>query len=229
MRVAITTTEDRFDDVAASFEEHGLRPVLLPCIRVRPASDDVLASVKVEIASVGDVMVSSARAIEVLWPEAATLVGDFYVVGPATAAEVERRGGTVRVEGAAGLAELARSLVPLGLRRLVFPHAGGTDLESIEPLVSSGVDVVSSVVYNTDRCSPADDEVDAVAFASPSAVEGWLSARSLDGLLVAAIGPTTAAALLRQGVSVDVVPSRPGHADLAAALAAFEKQNGRTG
>jgi uroporphyrinogen-III synthase/uroporphyrinogen III methyltransferase/synthase len=227
VRVAVTTTEDRFDGVAASLLEHGLQPVPLPCISVRPERDDVLASVRDAISSIGGVMVSSARAVEVLWPEGEKVAADFYVVGPATAAAVERRRGTVRIEGAAGLAELARVLVPFGLRRLVFPHAGGTDLESLEPLASAGVDVLSSVVYHTDRCPPGDEEVDAVAFASPSAVEGWLSSRPLDGLVVAAIGPTTAAALTRRGIDVDVVPPRPGHADLAAQLAAFSNQNGR--
>lgn len=223
MRVAITTTEDRYDGVAASFLAHGLQPVSLPCIRIRPASDDVLTSVKDAISSIGDVMVSSARAVEVVWRDGETVDAGFYVVGSATAEAVKRHAGTVRLEGAGGLSDLVERLVPFGLRRLVFPHADGTDLESIEPLIASGVDVVSAVVYRTEQLGPATDEVDAVAFASPSAVEGWLSSRPLDGVVVAAIGPTTAAALVRHGVEVDIVPPRPAHGDLAAELAAFSR------
>ncbi len=223
MRVAITTTEDRFDGVAASFLAHGLQPLALPCIRIRPASDDVLTSVKDAVTSIGDVMVSSATAVEVLWREGETVDAGFYVVGSATAEAVERRGGTVRLEGSGGLTDLVERVVPLGLRRLVFPHADGTDLDSIEPLIASGVEVVSTVVYRTEQLRPAADEVDAVAFASPSAVEAWLSSRPLDGIVVAAIGPTTAAALVRHGVGVDVVPPRPRHGDLAAELAAFSR------
>lgn len=223
MRVAITTTEDRFDGVAASFLAHGLEPVALPCIRIRPASEDVLTSVKDAITSVGNVMVSSARAVEVLWSEGETTDADFYVVGSATAEAVKHRAGTVRVEGSGGLTDLVQRLVPLGLRRFVFPHADGTDLDSIQPLIASGVEVVSAVVYRTERLHPATDEVDAVAFASPSAVEAWISSRPLDGVVVAAIGPTTAAALLRHGVGVDIVPPRPGHEDLAAELSVFAR------
>ncbi len=224
MRVAITTTDDRFEGAAAPFGEHGLRPVRLPCIRVRPEPDEVLVSVRDTIASFGHVMASSTRAVEVLWPGGEVPAADFYVVGPATAAAVEQRGGTVRLEGSAGLTDLVRTLVPLRLERLVFPHADGTDLDSLEPLSASGVDVLRSVVYHTDRLQPGDDEVDAVAFASPSAVEGWLSSRSLDGVVVAAIGPATAAALVRRGITVDVVPPRPGHVDLAASLAALSNE-----
>ena len=228
MRVAITTTEDRFDGVASTFLVHGLEPVGLPCIRIRPAGDGVLRSVRDAIASVRHLMVSSARSVEALWSDCTNLDADFYVVGSATAEAVERHGGTVRLEGAGGLTDLVDRLVPLGLRRLVFPHADGTDLDAIEPLAASGVEVLSTVVYHTELLHPAGDEVDAVAFASPSAVEGWLSSRPLDDVVVAAIGPTTAAALVRRGVGVDVVPARPGHQDLAAALAAFSTQNGRT-
>ena len=228
MRVAITTTEDRIDEVAVSFLARGLQPVALPCIRVRPAGDRVLTSVKDAISSIGDVMVSSARAVEVLWLEGETVDADFHVVGSATAEAVERRGGTVRSEGSGGLIDLVERMVPLGLRRLVFPRADGTDLGSIEPLIASGVEVVSTVVYRTEQLRPAADEVDAVAFASPSAVEGWLSSRSLDGVVVAAIGPTTAAALVRHGVGVDVVPPRPRHGDLAAKLAAFSRNGEST-
>ena len=223
MRVAITTTEDHFDRVASSFLAHGLEPVPLPCIRIRPASEDVLMSVKDAISAVGHVMVSSARAVETLWTECETVDADFYVVGSATAEAVERHGGTVRVVGSGGLTDLVDRLEPLGLRRLVFPHADGTDRGSIEPLAASGVEVVSTVVYHTELLGPAADEVDAVAFSSPSAVEGWLSGRPLDDLVVAAIGPTTAAALVRHGVGVAVVPPTPGHEDLAAALAAFSR------
>lgn len=226
MRVAITTTEDRFDRAAASYLAHGLEPVALPCIRIRPAAPGVLKSVKDAIASVPDVMVSSARAVETLWGEDDAVDADFYVVGSATAEAVVRRGGTVRAEGSGGLADLVDRVVPLGLRRLVFPHADGTELDSIEPLAASGVEVLSAVVYHTELIHPAVVDVDAVAFASPSAVEGWLSSRPLDDVVVAAIGPTTAAALVRHGIGVDVVPARPGHEELAAALAA--SQNGRT-
>jgi uroporphyrinogen-III synthase/uroporphyrinogen III methyltransferase/synthase len=67
-------------------------------------------------------------------------------------------------------------------------------------------------------------EVDAVAFASPSAVRSVVEAlgdggRSLGRGLVAAIGPTTADALRELGLSPGVIPTRHTGRDLADALA----------
>jgi uroporphyrinogen-III synthase len=69
-----------------------------------------------------------------------------------------------------------------------------------------------------------DGAVDAVAFASPSAVRSivtGLGARAalLDRCALAAIGPTTAAALQESGLRVAVTPAVSTAADLADAIA----------
>jgi uroporphyrinogen-III synthase len=67
--------------------------------------------------------------------------------------------------------------------------------------------------------------VDAVTFASPSAVRGVVAglgadAARLAGTLLGAIGPTTAEALRAAGFTAGVVPARHTAPDLAEALAA---------
>jgi uroporphyrinogen-III synthase/uroporphyrinogen III methyltransferase/synthase len=67
-------------------------------------------------------------------------------------------------------------------------------------------------------------EVDAVTFASPSAVHAVLSALGdgvplLGRVLLAAIGPTTADALRGAGLAPGVVPDRHTGPDLADAVA----------
>jgi uroporphyrinogen-III synthase len=69
-------------------------------------------------------------------------------------------------------------------------------------------------VYATKPVPPALDPVDAAAFGSPSAVEGWFQARGLQEIVVAAIGGTTGAALYQRGHHADVVPERPDYAEL---------------
>lgn len=218
MRVAITGSDDRFDSIAPVFARRSLEPIRLSSIAVRPAANDVLIATREVAERVGRVMVSSARAVEMLW-EGRETAAEFFTVGRATSTAVSQRGGRILIEGAAGLELLCRRVAMAGVEQLVFPHAAGTDLAALRPLADAGVDVIEQAVYETEPIAPADDPVDAVAFASPSAVAGWMSARSVDGLVVAAIGSTTAAALERLDVRVDVIPERPGFVELAEALA----------
>jgi uroporphyrinogen-III synthase len=60
--------------------------------------------------------------------------------------------------------------------------------------------------------------VEAVSFASPSAVQGWLMTRGLDDVVVGVIGKTTGAAVARVRPP-DTVATRPSHKALAGALA----------
>ena len=174
-------------------------------------------------------MVSSARAVDVVWDEdrpAANI--RFYTVGSATAAAVERLGGSVQIVGESGLLDLSRRVASCAIDALAFPHAAGTDLRAIEPLVAAGTRVTAPTVYSMQSLEPPADRVDAAVFASPSAAAAWLEHRTLDGVLVGAIGPTTAAALVERGIGVDVVPVRPGFEELADALAAHAIERGRT-
>jgi uroporphyrinogen-III synthase len=79
------------------------------------------------------------------------------------------------------------------------------------------------------RADIATRAVDAVTFASPSAVSGLRAALNdtafaqLEGLVVAAIGATTAAALRQSGLTVTTVARRSTLEDLAAATLAALK------
>ena len=70
--------------------------------------------------------------------------------------------------------------------------------------------MIAEVAYTAVPIGPGPDPVDGAVFGSPSAVAGWLSARTLDELaVVAAMGPTTAAALEHAGRPADIVPVPP--------------------
>ena len=140
-------------------------------------------------------------------------------VGPAAASAATVAGGSVEVTGKTGAAGLLEALGPLvSGRRVAFPHADGADPATVADLQAAGAEVVAESVYRTTPIAPSEDHVDVVMFGSPSAAEGWCLSRSLDGLVVAAMGATTAAALIDRGHPPHVIPERPSVENLVTAL-----------
>ena len=68
IRVAVTT--DRFEAVAPHFSEVGLDPVSLPCIRIEPADQAVLAQARKAAIGADLLMITSVRTLDLLWPAA---------------------------------------------------------------------------------------------------------------------------------------------------------------
>lgn len=220
-RVAVTTTPDAAHRLSDPLREVGLEPVELPCIRTVPASDATRCFIRQAAPGADWIVVTSRRAVELIWPDGDMPPGPAVAaVGPATADAANRAGGTVRVigrTGAEGLADLLEARV--AGTTVVFPHARAADPETVRRLRDAGAVVVAAAAYDTEPISPGDDPVDAVLFGSPSAVEGWTLSRSLEGLVVGAMGETTAAALEEAGHPAEVVPAHPGFHALVSALA----------
>jgi uroporphyrinogen-III synthase len=124
----------------------------------------------------------------------------------------------VTVEGTAGADDLV-ALMGANGQRIVFPHARAADMSTATELEVGGATVIAAPAYDTIPIAPGDATVDAALFGSPSAVEGWTISRHLHGLVVGAMGATTATALRMRGVDDPVVPDRPGVDELTAALA----------
>lgn len=213
--MAVTTSRDRAPEAAACFAAAGLTPVVLPCIRIVPADD--VGSLRRAAEEADLLVLTSRRPLEILWPEGRMPPVPVAAVGPATARQAERWGARVVTVGRGGGADL---VIDGRWKAVVYPHAEGTDREVIRRLEAMAERLVAEPVYRTEPVPPAAYPVEAVAFASPSAVEGWTSGRSLDGLVVGAIGATTAAAVETFGRRPDVVPALPGYRALAEELAA---------
>jgi len=219
-RIALTTTPDRVARLAPLCEEHGLEPVGLTCIELVPSDEDVLHQARRRAAHADWLVVTSSRTVSVLWPGGEMPKVPVATVGPATAQAVTAAGGRPVVVGDGG----ADELIDLVAERLhgasiVFPHAGGAATNTIEALEAVGASVDARAVYEIRPVSPAADPVDSVVFGSPTAVQGWLSSRDLEGLAVGAIGGTTAEALAEFGVAADVEPPHPSFEGLIAAMA----------
>ena len=145
------------------------------------------------------------------------------VVGPATARAAAEAGWAVAVEGrgpgARGLAGQVAATFPLASARVLFPAASGAAPTVEEEFAAQGARIVRVEAYRTVVTPPPAQRVrgdlaagvDAVTFASPSAVEavdralGGEMAGGLAGLAVVCIGPTTAAALAHRGIGNVVV------------------------
>jgi uroporphyrinogen-III synthase len=217
MRVALTT--DRFDRVAPLYVAAGLDPISLPCVKVTPASDDVLARARAAAASADIMILSSPRTIDWLWPERPLPSVDVIAVGTATASAVTERGGRVVLTGNSGLARLATGASTLlGKNRVVFPRSADSDPGALRVIRQLAPSLLEFEVYRTQPIAPRNIQVRSVAFASPSAVAGWHVARNLFGLVVGVIGATTSAAVSRHRPP-DVIASSPSHWALARALA----------
>lgn len=228
MRVAITT--DRFDTVGAPFRRCGLEPVALPCVRIEPVAAEVLAETRKAAELCDLLLITSARTVELLWPNGSMPASPVAAVGERTAASVAAHGGRLVLTGRAGLADLIDQLgSSLETSAIVFPHAGGASSGTnnstllradFETLRGRAAKLVEFEVYQTTSLAPGPDAVTAVAFSSPSAVQGWHLSRSLDTLVIGVIGPTTRLAVAAHRPP-EVVAPQPCHDSLARAMASY--------
>lgn len=219
IRVAITT--DRFGSVASSFARLGMKPLPTPCIRVVPADEDTLDRARRSAIRAELLLITSVRTLDFLWPSDPMPAVAVAAVGERTATEVRARGGWVVAEGRSGLADLAESYSGLlGSSCVVFPHAAGSIPTALATLREVATDLDEFGVYRTVPIPPPMTSAEAVAFASPTAVEGWLLTRRLEGLVVGVIGPTTSAAVASHRVP-EVVAPHPSHHAMAQALASY--------
>jgi uroporphyrinogen-III synthase len=216
IRVAVTT--DRFSKVAPYFARAGLEPISTPCIHVIPATAGALARARVAAGEADLMVVTSARTVALLWPAGGMPSCDIAVVGPGTAKAVTAAGGRVVTTGRGGIADLVDAVADsLHGRQVVVLRAAGTDPVALRRLLALAPALEDHVVYRVVPIGPEGTAVDAVAFASPSAVEGWLLTRSLNDLVVGVIGDTTAEAVASHR-DPDVVASQPSFPALARAL-----------
>lgn len=223
-RAAITTASDRAGRLADMAKRYGLLPVVLPCIEVAPAATAVLDRTRTLAAKADWLLVTSARVVVTLWPRGGMPPIPVAAVGSSTAATVEEAGGRVELVGETGASDLAVQLAEtVKGRSICFPHGSGADPTTIRVLKEAGAGVSSVTVYETRPIGPERGDVDAVVFGSPSAVAGWLLTRDLEDIVVAAVGETTARAVVDAGHQPEVVPSQPDFDDLMARLAEYMK------
>lgn len=219
--VAVTRDGDGDDPLVAALAREGARTALWPTLAFEPPENPhPLRDALSDPGGWDWIVFTSARTVDPVADQLDGLDGvgaGLAAVGAATASAVEARGGRVRVVGDGGGAQLAGALAreaTLSDARILFPAASRASDQLSDALEAAGARVERVEAYRTVLHPPDGDRirsdleggVDAVTFASPSAVdaldqalEGSLAA-SLGTRPAVAIGPTTASALEERGV-----------------------------
>ena len=231
-RVLVTRPQHQAQEVCILLRGAGFDPLCVPALTVEPLTKlDALDEALRRLSEYGCLVFSSANAARIVCERAARLpihaaewVGREIVAGPRTAAALARHGvhatlALPRFSAEAALSALAT--ISLHGRRVLLPRTvDGRELGA--GLRALGVVVDEIAVYRTRPVSESPALVRAlrerapraVVFFSPSAVTGFTNAlragavgeHVLQGVLVACIGGTTAAAARAAGLDVALVP-----------------------
>jgi len=252
-RIILTRSPERARDLSDAIENLGAETVLAPTFRVGPpddpeAVDRAAASIDRYDWVVFESAVSAARFLNALMrgPRDARALARTAIcaIGASTEEELAARGlkadvviPELRVES------IANSLLdhaPLnGSSVLVVRPDHERDVLAAA-LAANGAHVTDLVAYRTAADPPdspaaqaiyrmlLDGKVDAVTFASPSAVQRFAAligpeqaADLLNTTVVAAIGPVTAAAAAQMGIRTQIVPEQYTVDGLVAAMARY--------
>ncbi len=247
VRVLVTRAREQAWEMIELLRAQGAEAVVVPMIQTVPPRDWVEVDRALTQLDRYDALVfTSANAVRYFADRAldrglnaAQVTPRVFCVGPQTAEAVVAAGfpapsmPAVRRDADALLAEIEACFAPAG-RRFLLPCAAGARDVLPEGLRLAGAEVDAVPVYRT---APAavDQEallaqltsgaLDVLTFTSPSTVKHFCAllddpAREAAGrCLVAAIGPVTAEALGREGLTPQVAPERAGGAELVLAVA----------
>lgn len=183
--------------------------------------------------SYGGLIFTSPRAVEAFaealsWLPSENVVWHakpIFVVGPRTADELRSVGFAPIGEESGSGATLAGQILQRRFEKpLLFLSGDRRRDELPDRLHDGGVAVDELCVYKTKPMPDLDlsehPTPDWIVFFSPSGVEAMQSATGVDtaDVRIAAIGPTTASALRREGYRVDAVATEPSPAGVTAGI-----------
>lgn len=251
--LVITRAPEHAAKLAQALAALGTEVILLPMIAARgPDTWEPLDKALKQLSQFDAIVFVSKTAVNTTYKRAQCLrlhdelrgpsVGLIAAVGPGTAQAATERGLRVGyvAKGHTGEA-LARELgEKLAGRRVLLPRGDRGDERLPKALRDAGANVTEVVAYKTVLPEPPDPlilnrirrgDVDAIVFASPSALTnlsefieaGELAALSSE-MQFAAIGPTTAKALRKAGIRVEIEASEPTTAGLVEAIADYYRR-----
>jgi uroporphyrinogen III methyltransferase / synthase len=244
-RVVVTRPAEQAEGWLRALRGAGARAEAAPLLRIAPiATSPEIEAAFAHIQDYDLLVFASANAVRQLAARAAeravtlrALPARVFAVGPVTA-EAARAAG-LEVEplperhDAEGLLALLSREAPLRGLRVLLPRAARGRHVLPEGLARTGALVDTVSLYRTEpdaeaaaalRARVARGELDALAFASPSAVRAFAAGLSepvreaARRAILAALGPTTAEALRAVGLSPDATPARAEASALVGAL-----------
>jgi len=257
-RIVVTRAREQANDFIHSLQKLGAEVLLMPTVSFAPPNDwaPVDAALR-HFAQFEWVLFTSRNAVGFFcrrWRELG-LDRDLFqlakpliaAVGPATAQVASENGLRVDYVAKANTGEaLATEMrTSLGDKSVLLPRSDRADDRLPDALRAAGAFVTTVVAYRTSTPESLDpeilarlrlSEIDAISFASPSAVHNLArligSSDELASLSqrvpFAAIGPTTARALRDAGVRVAIEAVEPSPACLADAISKYYERQPST-
>jgi uroporphyrinogen III methyltransferase/synthase len=255
-RIVVTRAPEQAQELVRSLEDLGARVLLLPMVSFAPPDDWGAVDAALRRLSEFDwVLFTSQNAVRFLagraaqlrpanrWPEPGPRIA---AVGAATAGAATQEGFRVDYVAREHSGEaLARELRDsLAGSRVLLPRSDRADDRLPGALATLGAQVTEVVAYRTAAPPSADagivaaiaaGDVDAIVFSSPSTyhnLAGLLGEAALkkisERVAFAAIGPTTAGAMRKAGVRVEIEAGETSAAGLADAIAKHYQQRSAT-
>jgi uroporphyrinogen III methyltransferase/synthase len=248
-RIVVTRSREQAGDLIDMLEERGAEAIPAYSIRTIGPEDPLPLQEACARAGTFDwIVFASANAVD-YFMNCLLADGDvrelhgvrLCAVGPSTASRLHRFG--IRVDlmpdefRADAIGDALKASGDLARTRILLPRGDIARDKLAEELRAAGADVVDVVAYRTVPAGPdrdsdydvyrmlLDRQIDAVTFASASAVRNFVAmlgqdqaADLLKSTVVASIGPVTAEAAEQLGVHTTVMPSRYTVPDLVDAL-----------
>jgi uroporphyrinogen III methyltransferase/synthase len=248
-RIVVTRSREQATELIDMLEERGAEAIPAQAIRIAAAEDPgPLDEACRNAGSFNWIVFASANAVD-YFMRGLLANGDvrdlhgvrLCTVGPSTASRLQRYG--IRVDltpaefRADALVQALKGSGSLKNQRILVPRANIARDRLAEELREAGADVVDVIAYRTlpggaDRDGEydvyrmlLDHQIDAVTFASASAVRNFVTmigqdqaADLLHSTVVASIGPVTAEAAQQLGIETTVMPDRYTIPDLVDAL-----------
>jgi uroporphyrinogen III methyltransferase/synthase len=247
-RIVVTRSHEQAGELIDMLEERGAEAIPAHAIRITSPEDPApLDDACRQAGSFDWIIFASANAVDFFMRRllAQGDVRDLHgvrlcTVGPSTASRLHRYG--IRVDltpaefRADALVEALKATGPLTGQRILMPRADIARDRLAEELRAAGAEVTDVVAYRTVAGSAdsgdydvyrmlLDRQIDAVTFASASAVRNFVAmlgqdqaADLLQSTVVASIGPVTAEAAQQLGIATRVMPARYTIPDLVDAL-----------
>ncbi len=206
----VVTTRDRRGRLDSQLAAAGADVVHVPLISIEASTDDQLATALADLASFDWLVVTSQHGARRVGAAAAGHTVRLAAVGTHTAAVLEHLAGR-SVDAVPDRQTAADLVATMGAYhgRVLVAQADRADTTLVDGLAGHGFEVEPVTAYRTELRTPTWQErraalsSDAVGFASGSAAEAWVDAIGTDSPpVVAAIGPTTAAAADARGLKV---------------------------
>ncbi len=218
-RIVVTRSAEQASGMCSRLALLGAQVLLIPAIKTVPLASSKFTSALACLTDYDWILLTSANAVRFFAQALPTGVSlpSLAAVGPATAAAMTGAslGVSAHPDRFTGV-ELAEALGPLQGNRILLPRSRRGRDEIISALNEQGAHVDDIAIYDTVACAPSPEMrtelargVDVLTFTSPSTVESFshhVFRECWGSALIACIGPTTADAAQRLGLSVEIVP-----------------------